>query len=140
MQRRASWRRNRRPPADGPAQRSLIDVKGFIPVTVFLISRKDTKMPGRAPGLVHPQRLQQGGTDKIWLDDAVFQGIGTPGAFNAANFVAGTAAVEANDRIIYNAANGQLLYDADGSGADAAVLIATLQGNPVLSALDFQVI
>jgi hypothetical protein len=81
-----------------------------------------------------------GGTDKIALDDAVFQGIGTPGSFTAANFVAGTAAADANDRIIYNAANGQLLYDADGNGAGAAVLVATLQGNPVLAASDFAVI
>jgi len=80
------------------------------------------------------------GTDKLALDDAVFQGIGSPGSFTAANFVAGTAAVDANDRIIYNAANGQLLYDADGSGAGAAVLLATLQGNPFLAASDFAVI
>jgi len=80
------------------------------------------------------------GTDKLGLDDAVFQGIGTPGAFTAANFVTGTAAADANDRIIYNAANGQLLYDADGSGAGAAILLATLQGNPALTASDFMVI
>jgi len=80
------------------------------------------------------------GTDKIGLDDAVFQGIGTPSAFNAAAFVAGSAAADGDDRIIYNAANGQLLYDADGNGAGAAVLLATLQGSPVLSASDFLVI
>jgi Ca2+-binding RTX toxin-like protein len=80
------------------------------------------------------------GTDKIALDDAVFAGIGTPGSFNAAAFVAGTAAADADDRIIYNAANGQLFYDADGNGAGAAVLLATLQGTPTLTASDFQVI
>jgi len=80
------------------------------------------------------------GTDKLALDDAIFQGIGTPGSFNANAFVAGTAAADADDRIIYNAANGQLLYDADGSGAGAAVLLATLQGNPALTVSDFQVI
>ncbi len=80
------------------------------------------------------------GTDKVALDDAIFTGIGTPGAFNAAAFVTGTAAADADDRIIYDAATGQLLYDADGVGGNAAVLFATLSGNPALTASDFQVI
>lgn len=80
------------------------------------------------------------GTDKLALDDAVFAGIGTAGAFNAAAFVAGSAAADADDRLVYNAATGQLFYDADGNAAGAAILIATLQGNPVLTASDFQVI
>ena len=75
------------------------------------------------------------GTDKIALDDAIFgAGIGTPGAFNANAFVIGTAAGDADDRIIYDSATGQLFYDADGNGAGAAVLFATLQGAPVRSA------
>ena len=78
--------------------------------------------------------------DTIALDDAIFAGIGTPGAFNAGAFVAGTTAADADDRIVYNAATGQLFYDADGNGAGAAVLFATLQGNPALTASDFQVI
>ena len=80
------------------------------------------------------------GTDKIALDDAIFAGIGTPGAFNAGAFVVGSAAQDGNDRIVYNAATGQLFYDADGNGGGAAVLFATLQGNPALTASDFQVI
>jgi Ca2+-binding RTX toxin-like protein len=77
------------------------------------------------------------GTDKIALDDAIFTGIGTPGAFNAAAFVTGSAAADGNDRIIYNGATGQLFYDADGTGGIAAVLFATLDGKPALSAGDF---
>jgi Ca2+-binding RTX toxin-like protein len=80
------------------------------------------------------------GSDRIALDDAVFTAIGGPGALNAGAFVTGTAAADANDRIIYNGANGQLFYDADGNGAGAAVLFATLQGAPILSASDFMVI
>jgi Ca2+-binding RTX toxin-like protein len=81
------------------------------------------------------------GTDRIALDDAIFgAGIGTPGSFNANAFVIGTAAGDADDRIIYDSATGQLFYDADGNGAGAAVLFATLQGAPTLSASDFQVI
>jgi Ca2+-binding RTX toxin-like protein len=78
--------------------------------------------------------------DTIALDDAIFAGIGTPGAFNAAAFAAGAAAADANDRIVYNQATGQLFYDADGNGAGAAVLFATLTGNPALTASDFAVI
>ena len=80
------------------------------------------------------------GTDRIALDDALFAGIGSPGAFNAGAFVIGAAAADANDRIIYNQATGQLFYDADGNGAGAAILFATLQGAPLLIASDFQVI
>ena len=81
------------------------------------------------------------GTDKVALDDAIFGGgIGTPGAFNANAFFAGSAAHDADDRIIYNSATGQLFYDADGNGSGAAVLFATLTGAPALAASDFQVI
>jgi Ca2+-binding RTX toxin-like protein len=81
-----------------------------------------------------------GGADKLALDDALFAGIGTPGAFNANAFFAGSAAHDLDDRIIYNQATGQLFYDADGTGAIAAVLFATLQGNPAVGAGDFAVI
>lgn len=77
------------------------------------------------------------GTDRIRLDDAVFAGVGGLGALAAGAFVTGTAAGDADDRIIYNGATGQLFFDADGSGAGAAVLFATLTGHPTLVASDF---
>jgi serralysin len=52
----------------------------------------------------------------------------------------GSAAGDADDRVVYNNATGQLFYDADGNGAGAAVLFATLQGHPALAASDFTVI
>jgi Ca2+-binding RTX toxin-like protein len=79
------------------------------------------------------------GTDKIALDDAVFTGL-TPGALPAGAFVIGTQAADADDRIIYNGATGQLFFDADGNGAGTAVLFATLDGHPTLVAGDFIVI
>jgi Ca2+-binding RTX toxin-like protein len=78
--------------------------------------------------------------DKIALDDAVFTAVGAPGALNPNAFFAGAAAHDADDRIIYNSATGQLYYDADGNGAGAQVLFATLSGLPVLAAGDFTVI
>jgi serralysin len=78
--------------------------------------------------------------DTIRLDDAVFTQLGGLGALNPNAFVTGNAAGDANDRIVYDAASGQLFYDADGTGAGAAVLFATLQGAPALNASDFLVI
>jgi serralysin len=78
--------------------------------------------------------------DKIALDDAVFTAIGGLGTLNASAFVTGAAAADSSDRIVYNQATGQLFYDADGNGAGAAVLFATMHGTPTLSASDFQVI
>jgi Ca2+-binding RTX toxin-like protein len=80
------------------------------------------------------------GTDKIALDDAVFTAVGGLGALNPNAFFAGAAAHDGDDRIIYNSATGQLFYDADGNGAGAAVLFATMQAGTVLAVSDFQVI
>ena len=79
------------------------------------------------------------GTDAIALDDAVFAGLGL-GALGAGAFATGAAASDADDRIVYNGATGQLFFDADGNGAGAAVQFATLAGAPILTAADFMVI
>jgi Ca2+-binding RTX toxin-like protein len=80
------------------------------------------------------------GTDKIALDDAVFTAIGGLGALNPNAFFAGAAAHDADDRIIYNQGTGQLFYDADGNGAGAAILFATIGNHAALTATDFAVI
>ena len=49
-------------------------------------------------------------------------------------------ALDADDRIIYNQSTGALIYDANGTGAGGAALIATVINEPLLSASDFVVI
>jgi len=61
------------------------------------------------------------------------------GALAGFAFRAGSAAADADDRLIYNAATGALLYDADGVGGAAAVQFATLAPGLSLSAADFVV-
>ncbi|MEF8701744.1 MAG: calcium-binding protein [Candidatus Accumulibacter sp. UW26] len=78
--------------------------------------------------------------DTIALENAIFTAFATPGAIQAANLVFGNAALDANDYLIYDNSNGRLLYDADGSGAGAAVQFATLTGAPALSYLDFLIV
>jgi len=74
------------------------------------------------------------------LENAVFSTLAS-GGLAAGAFVVGTAAADANDRIIYDAATGNLYYDSDGSGAGAALLFATLDNAPAtLAASDFLVI
>ncbi|HTU11240.1 MAG TPA: calcium-binding protein [Allosphingosinicella sp.] len=82
----------------------------------------------------------QSGVDRIWLDNAVFTALGASGALSPNAFVTGNAAADGTDRIVYNNATGQLFYDADGAGGAAAILFATLQGAPALTATDFLVI
>jgi Ca2+-binding RTX toxin-like protein len=64
--------------------------------------------------------------DTILQDDAVFTVLGAQGTLASSAFKAGAAATEVDDRIIFNAGTGALLYDADGVGTTAAVQFATL--------------
>jgi serralysin len=77
--------------------------------------------------------------DKIQLDDAVFAGLAV-GALAAAAFHAGTAAGDADDRIIYDPGSGALYFDPDGSGAAAEVQFATLSPGLAMAAGEFFVI
>jgi Ca2+-binding RTX toxin-like protein len=72
------------------------------------------------------------GEDIILLEDGIFQGL-PKGVLTASAFVTGTAALDADDRIIYDSATGALLFDADGTGATAAIQFATLTSLPALT-------
>jgi serralysin len=52
----------------------------------------------------------------------------------------GTGAHDSNDRIICNSANGSLLYDADGTGAQAAVTFAKVAAGLAMTANDFEIV
>jgi len=78
------------------------------------------------------------GEDHIGLDDDIFAGVT---ATNLASvFVNGTSAQDADDRIIYDSATGQLFYDSDGNGAAQQVTFAVLQGSVLLSSIDFVIL
>ena len=74
--------------------------------------------------------------DTIYLHVSVFAAIGF-GALDPSAFRAGTAAADGDDRIVYDAATGNLFYDSDGSGAAAATLFATVVPGTALTSADF---
>lgn len=59
------------------------------------------------------------------------------GALSADAFVLGTAATNANQHIIYDQANGDIYFDADGNGSGARQLVASLVDGTALSYTDF---
>jgi serralysin len=64
-------------------------------------------------------------------------------ALNATAFHAGagvTTAHDAGERILYDNGTGNLYYDADGTGAAAAKLFATLSSVPTIAASDFFIV
>jgi serralysin len=77
--------------------------------------------------------------DSIQLNDTAFAGLAV-GALSANAFFIGTAAHDADDRIIYNDVTGALLFDADGSGAGTAVQFATLSTGLALAASEFVIV
>ena len=65
---------------------------------------------------------------------------GQTAGFDQNEFVNGTTATEAHAQILYNQASGQIFYDADGTGASAAVLVATIGAGTQLGNNDFTVL
>lgn len=82
------------------------------------------------------------GTDHLSLDNDFFAAFTATGAIAAGNLVQGVGAValDADDYLIFDASTNALYYDADGSGAGAAVQFAALTGVASLTAADFSII
>ena len=78
--------------------------------------------------------------DTIRLDDAVFTALST-GTLSRNYFYSGTAAHDADDRIIFDPATHKLYYDPDGAGGQAAVEFADVYGSNLrLTYADFVVV
>ena len=85
------------------------------------------------------------GWDNLRFDSSAFSTLGGPGHFASgdARFSAAAGASaghDADDRIIYDTSAGHLYYDADGSGAGAAQLVANLPTGSTVVASDIWVI
>ncbi|PID65553.1 MAG: hypothetical protein CR975_06740 [Gammaproteobacteria bacterium] len=72
--------------------------------------------------------------DKIQLSEVIFTEID---AVTADNFVVGTTATDADDRIIYDRTNGDLYYDADGNGAGTAIKFVSIADDTDISHTQF---
>jgi Ca2+-binding RTX toxin-like protein len=81
-------------------------------------------------GFIHKQ-------DRFFLNRSVYAGLTSDGRLDPDAFHVGSNAADAEDRIIYNKAQGKVYYDPDGAGGAAMSLIATLVDRPVLSHVDF---
>jgi Ca2+-binding RTX toxin-like protein len=79
------------------------------------------------------------GQDAIGLDDAIFTTVlaDVNQKLTAEGFRVGAAAQDADDRIIYNNVTGALSFDADGTGAAAAVQFATVSAGLALTEQQF---
>jgi Ca2+-binding RTX toxin-like protein len=80
------------------------------------------------------------GVDKIDLSHAIFSKTNAAGALAAGMFFVGAHAHDADDHIIYNSANGWLVYDSNGNAAGGTHHFATLAAHLHLSASDFFII
>jgi len=80
------------------------------------------------------------GSDVIDVAASTFGFGGFTGVLAADQFVAGTAAQDGNDRFIFDSASHSLWFDADGSGATAARLVASLQAGALVIAEDIFVV
>jgi Ca2+-binding RTX toxin-like protein len=85
------------------------------------------------------------GADKIELSKTIFAALDMVGGLSTDAFFASASATKGNDasdRIVYNTTTGALYYDADGSGATAAIQIALLGSltHPLVTFSDFEVV
>jgi Ca2+-binding RTX toxin-like protein len=77
--------------------------------------------------------------DGILLENQIFDAF-AQGTLAPERFVVGPAALDASDTLIYNPANGALLYDVDGNGPGAAIQFARLSANLDLTTGNFLIV
>lgn len=77
------------------------------------------------------------GVDDIQLSQAIFSAVGSAGELAGSAFQVGTAANDAQDRIIYDSATGKVYYDVDGNGAAAQILFAQITAGLAMTNADF---
>ncbi|POF43391.1 hypothetical protein B0D71_00830 [Pseudomonas laurylsulfativorans] len=79
------------------------------------------------------------GVDHFALSRIIFSTISDPSLAAGDFFQAGPVALDAGDRILYDQTNGALSYDADGTGATAAIQVATVGStvHPAMAFTDF---
>jgi len=82
----------------------------------------------------------QPGQDTIQISASGFGGGLTPGNVSAGQFVLGNSATDGNDRFLYNANNGRVLFDPDGTGSAGKIVIATLENRPDFDNGDLEII
>ncbi|ERT04820.1 GDSL-like Lipase/Acylhydrolase family protein, partial [Lyngbya aestuarii BL J] len=78
--------------------------------------------------------------DQFEVSASGFGGGLTVGTLASDQFVLGTLATDSNDRFLYDTASGNLFFDVDGIGSQTSTLLATLDGNPTLSANEFSIV
>ena len=77
--------------------------------------------------------------DTMRLENAIFTGLAA-GTLNADAFHIGTAAADAEDRIVYNKTTGALYFDSNGSAAGGMVQFAKVTAGLALANADFVVV
>ena len=80
------------------------------------------------------------GDDLIQISKSAFNLSLPLGTLSADNFVLGSRSNDANDFFVYNAANGKLSFDSDGSGSGSSTGIAILTTKPGLLNTDIRII
>ena len=85
------------------------------------------------------------GTDELLFENGALAALGASSAWAAGDVrfwsaAGATSGHDADDLLVYNTSTGSLYYDPDGNGAGAAQIVATFQGNPLISAADITVI
>ena len=122
------------------AKADLIDTQDGNDKVVFGNKKDKLLFDSALNDLTNVDRLKKfdSGKDKLYLDEDIFSTI-TPGKLSSSAFHKGTAATDADDRIIYDKKSGALYYDPDGTGALMQTQFAQLDKGAKLKASDFSV-